>query len=553
MNVTPFAKNYAERGWQVFPLKPKDKVPVVKWADVATSEVNMAVGWFDNDPNANIAIATGKRSGIVVIDIDAEHGGYDSLMALQDEHGPLPVTPVARTGGGGEHLFFAYPTGLEIRNSASKLAHGIDIRGEGGYVVAAPSIHPNGSAYEWANDQDLPLAPLPEWVIRKLSVNPEPIPAHTNGKIANGSRNATLASLAGSMRKRGMETDTIELALQDHNRKHCLPPLTEDEVRAIAISIGRYEPKQEPQIEIVDAGHAMDDLEMEIKRRQADPREVWGLHYAWPRLSKATGGKQLGEFTIIAGEPGIGKSYWAHQDALMTAIGEQSEPVPTALWCGEMKRRQTSMRMCAILGVSKYAMKTGYMTAEDWQKFNEANALIRNSPLYIYDAALNLTLDTMDKWVEREVGEHGTQNVVLDYDWLIPAKGDSEIETSQNISRACKVIAQKYNVSLILISSVSKAGMDSASDTTAKSHVSGSGKKLHDADNVFMLTKFKEGQSIPRFNGAPIAPVDYWHLSTLHFAKGRELDDVAGDKMHFYRPDGPRFYEIDPAPKGFSK
>jgi len=537
MNTAGFAKEYATRGWSVFPLKARDKVPVVKWADVATSEVNMAVGWFDTDPDANIAIATGKRSGIVVIDIDAEHGGYDSLMALQDEYGPLPQTLVAKTGGGGEHLFFAYPAGVEIRNSASKLAHGIDVRGEGGYVVAAPSIHPNGQAYEWTTDIDQPLAPLPEWVTRKLSTNPEPIPVHTNGKIANGSRNQTLASLAGSMRKRGMETETIELALQDHNRKHCLPPLPEAEVKAIAQSIGRYEPKR---IEITPASsNAIEELESFVQMRVGNPSDVWGLPYAWPRLSKYTGGKQLGELAYLGGEPGARKSYWAHQDAMMTAVEHN---IPSLIWSGEMGRRQVYMRLFGILGVSKAAMKTGRMTSVDWGMFSDAKALLMNSPLYVSDSPLSL--DILEDFVEREVGEHGIQHIVFDYDWLISARGDSEIETSQNISRACKNIARKLNVSIMLLSSVNKSGMDT--DDSKKTHLSGSGKKIHDADNVFTISKRKTGDVL-FFRGLPIAVEDEWRVRVLRIEKGREIDDaMEGGFLTFYSPPGEsKMYELE--------
>ncbi len=133
---------YAEKGWQVFPLPAKTKIPRVKWADVCTTERNMVAGWWDTDPDANIGIVTGSRSGIVVIDIDPGHGGYESLAELINQHGKLPDTPVARTGGGGEHLFFKHPN-IEVRNSAGRIGPGIDVRGDGGYVVGAPSIHPN--------------------------------------------------------------------------------------------------------------------------------------------------------------------------------------------------------------------------------------------------------------------------------------------------------------------------------------------------------------------------------------------------------------------------
>ena len=124
------ARNYADMKWQSFPCLPRDKKPMVRWVEVATTETNMLNGWWD-ESNANIGIACGKRSGIVVVDVDADHGGYDTLIELQDRYGKLPETPTSLTGSGGEHLFFLHP-GVEIRNSAGKLGRGIDIRGDGG-------------------------------------------------------------------------------------------------------------------------------------------------------------------------------------------------------------------------------------------------------------------------------------------------------------------------------------------------------------------------------------------------------------------------------------
>jgi len=106
MNPIPYAQAYAQKGWQTFPLKAKDKIPFVKWADVATCDQTMITGWFDNYPDANIGIACGSRSGIVVLDVDAGHGGYESLTKLIEKHGAFPETPVSKTGSGGEHIFF---------------------------------------------------------------------------------------------------------------------------------------------------------------------------------------------------------------------------------------------------------------------------------------------------------------------------------------------------------------------------------------------------------------------------------------------------------------
>jgi KaiC/GvpD/RAD55 family RecA-like ATPase len=531
--ILDLALKYSDLGWQSFQLRPRDKTPVVKWADVATAEKNMLIGWWDVNPAANIGIACGKRSGIVVLDVDKDKGGYESLAELQTRYGKLPETPVCRTGSGGEHIYFNYPDNATIRNSAGKLGPGLDIRGDGGYVVAPPSIHPNGNRYEWVVlPTKVEFAPMPEWMIELLHEKQAVITEQVQGgKIINGYRNDTLARLAGSMRRKGFDSDAIFAALKTHNIKHCNPPLEEGEVYQIAESIGRYEPQEKvtAPAPLPDAWDVIDVLEADIIERQKNPRDVWGIHYAWDYLSRLTGGKEPGEFIILAGEPGVGKSWWAHQDALFAAIGMKGIPTtPTLIWSGEMKRKQVFRRFFEMLGVSKRAMKSGSMTAEDWQFFNEAKAIIVNSPIYVSDAPLDLEM--VGQLLEREQGEHGIKQALFDYDWLISAPGKDEIATSQNISRAMKQLAQRLDMTITLISSVNKSGMDTTVENIGT--VSGSGKKLHDADTVYMLTKFNEKKN----NDNSIMPSDYDRIVTLHFKKARELDrHIPGGALHFIR------------------
>jgi hypothetical protein len=134
----------------------------------ATTEPDRIRSWWQRWPWANIGVATGAVSGLLVIDVDARSGGTDSLARVQALLGSLPVTLTAATGGGGQHLFFAHP-GVEVRNTAGRLPGvaeplpGLDLRGDGGYVVAAPSRHASGGAYRW-EDPLVPLASPPGWL-----------------------------------------------------------------------------------------------------------------------------------------------------------------------------------------------------------------------------------------------------------------------------------------------------------------------------------------------------------------------------------------------------
>jgi len=141
---------YAEAGWSVVPMAPHGKQPLIPWMEfqerrAGADEIR---SWFERWPDANIAVVTGAISGIVVLDIDPRHGGEASLKLLEDEVGPIPSTMEALTGGGGRHLYFAYP-GQTVRNRAG-LRPGIDLRGDGGVIVVPPSMHPSGRRYTWA-------------------------------------------------------------------------------------------------------------------------------------------------------------------------------------------------------------------------------------------------------------------------------------------------------------------------------------------------------------------------------------------------------------------
>jgi hypothetical protein len=143
----------AARGFQLFPCRPQSKEPAVgNWRKLATADPRKLARWFTDFPDANWAIATGPVSGIFVVDLDGEQGER-SWSELCRQNGGEVNTLTVRTPR-GRHLYFTYPDGMVIHNSASKIAPGVDIRGEGGYVLCPPSIHPTGASYGWGGHED---------------------------------------------------------------------------------------------------------------------------------------------------------------------------------------------------------------------------------------------------------------------------------------------------------------------------------------------------------------------------------------------------------------
>jgi len=158
------ALGYAARGWAVFPCAERGKVPITSRGCLeATTDRAQVERWWSRTPGANVGIACGRASGIVVVDLDGEDG--IATWGRLIEQGS-PRTAVAQTGSGGWHVFYALPPGERARNTARRLGPGIDTRGDGGYVVAAPSVHPSGGRYAWR--RDIPLAAAPAWLLEAV-------------------------------------------------------------------------------------------------------------------------------------------------------------------------------------------------------------------------------------------------------------------------------------------------------------------------------------------------------------------------------------------------
>ncbi len=198
----------------------------------ATTDADQTRNWWGKWPQANIGAVV--PDGCVVVDVDIA----DPASAFRSDE--LPRTATSKTGR-GRHLI--YRTSTLVRPKVGVRAH-VDLRGPGSYIVVPPSLHVSGVRYEWVVPIEDGMADAPGWVVAAArqsrtagnrSDEPDTIP--------EGKRDATLASLAGTMRRRGMTAAEIEVALLAVNAGRCQPPLPEDEVRAIASSIGRYEPE----------------------------------------------------------------------------------------------------------------------------------------------------------------------------------------------------------------------------------------------------------------------------------------------------------------------
>ncbi|MBR1005100.1 bifunctional DNA primase/polymerase [Bradyrhizobium liaoningense] len=206
----------------------------------ATTDRKTIKQWWAANPDANIGIATGKISNLVVVDVDGEDG-KKSLAELVKTYGRLPKTPKVKTGRGVHYYFRAgrKPFG----NSVGSLGAGVDIRGDGGYVVAPGSVHRSGKFYRFLSGRDLDdieIAQAPEWLIISPS-NRKSDNAEIKGKDDTdiGTRNNLLTAIAGKLRRSGLSKAALLAALRAKN-KNLIPPLGKEEVETIARSIAGY-------------------------------------------------------------------------------------------------------------------------------------------------------------------------------------------------------------------------------------------------------------------------------------------------------------------------
>jgi hypothetical protein len=181
------------KGRSVIPTGP-DKRPLINWQEFQTRRASREeiLEFWRKYPNANPAIVTGAISGLVVLDIDAKHNRSSSEFKL-------PPTACATSGNNGEHIYFKHPGAtIKIKNCTAIAGNGVDIRGDGGYIVVPPSVNQNGGEYSWNISLDDGVADMPEWLLGKVKEDVKKWEIGANG-VSEGARNETAASMAGKI------------------------------------------------------------------------------------------------------------------------------------------------------------------------------------------------------------------------------------------------------------------------------------------------------------------------------------------------------------------
>lgn len=331
------ALEYAEAGYAVIPVKRSDKAPYTPNGLTAATTNQAAIRqWWEWWPDANVAIVCGNVSGgIVVVDVDVKgKNGFGSISYWEAQHGDFPETAVVHTGSGGKHYYFHVDNPEAFKNRVETLP-GVDIRGDGAYVVAPPSVHENGKMYTWRHGVSCTerdeVAEANESVLELLNRNPKDSAAQKQQDAANrqrtdmhhvqeGQRNDTLFRFASKMvgsgisRDAALEAARTEIATWEN-------PLPDFEiVKTVNSAYDSYTPNEQtiygkaPVQEYDENGNYIPKLppSLPIESIITPPPLK-------PPIIK--GFLREGEAMLISGSPKAGKSFLICQLALAVASG----------------------------------------------------------------------------------------------------------------------------------------------------------------------------------------------------------------------------------------
>lgn len=526
----------------------------------ATIDVAKITQWWTNWPDANIGIPTGAVSGLMVVDIDGP-AGEEAMRVLNANR----ATPQVLTGK-GRHVYFAHP-GFDVRNTAKRLGPELDTRGDGGYVVAPPSVHASGRVYAWDREggfspREIAPAPIPDTILAELTRMSAPdgngasaLDVAESELIPSGARNETLTRLAGRLaRDRFMTEKELYLYVRDANVGRCQPPLDDDAVRTIARNISTREARK-PREEIPAADpptppptapvvwFTPDLIAGEIARN-ARPIDATPTGFAlWNRACRDDGGGvgiARGWHVTIGGASGNGKSLSA-LNLTGTALKHGTSVSYISL---EMSQSQLITRLLAMATDTlircierggEYDPADYRFAAEQFQAALDAAGsrfavIQRPDPTWpVLDRAMNEAVDG------------GATMLVIDYLQCIDMPSTRDLhERTMAASKAIVRFAQRHNVTTVALSQFNRATTFNGKEPPSIHGLMGGSQIENDSDQVILLDH-SSNRITPRGRETKLllaknrhgpqaeVPV-YWDRSTLAL---RELpsaaDAVPGD------------------------
>lgn len=493
------ALRYATWGWLVFPLHHPMTSP--RWQRCScgksdcgqiakhprtpnglhdgTDDPDMIRSWWQRWPAANVGIAMGAVSGVYAVDVDSDKGGDETWASIIDKYGEVGTTPAVDTGGGGLHLFFKHPGGT-WPNTAAKLGKGVDTRGDGGYVVAAPSLHASGMHYSWRTDpEEANFALMPDWLKKLLFEPPAKPRAGTSicdgdgihwlgkalAKVQYGNRNHTGHWLACQLRDAGLTEASSEGIMRDYADRVPRGEKSYTDREAMASLRSAFaKPAREtargpvrqlpsPNVQRTDAptGAA---AELRTFLTDVVEKRIVSVDFPWQLLTELTQALIPGTTTVLVGDPGVGKTYFV----LQCLLAWENTGVDAAAYFIEKNRRFHMMRLLAQLEGDAKLLDFNWIGThgdEVAKAMSTHGDRIDAIGKHIYAAeGKRVTLDDILAWI-RQMASAGKRIIIVDPITAVAA-GVERWTKDDEFVLAAEHTAAAHGASLVLITHAKK-------------------------------------------------------------------------------------------------
>lgn len=427
----------------------------------------MVLRWWGQWPAANIGVACGRQSGIVVLDVDPRNGGLESINALVAEHGTLPWGPIAKTGGGGQHYYYRYPQQTITNHHPLP---GIDIQSDGQQVVVAPSVHSTGVSYEWYDEAgpDEALPEMPAWLLALACTAPETgatarkPPMET--VIPQGKRNAEIASRLGAARRIGATEKELFAFGMAINEERCFPPLDRTEIAQIAASVARYEPSES----IVLLGEKPKEKKAKVAAHTLTMAEL--EHEELPALRMAVPGLMPVGLALLAGRLKMGKSWMMLGISIAIALGgialgqypvEDGDVLYVAY---EDNKRRIKTRGKTLLPDGNWPARLHMAPSGFWPRRDDGGLEAIDAWLGSHPEASMVVVDTLQRFRGGDAGEGDKNAYAADY----------------NVSGELQELALRHDVVIVAVHHFRK----SLSETDWVDQISGTNGIAGAADTI---------------------------------------------------------------------
>ena len=549
------ALKYAEKGWKVLPIRYKQKIPLIhNWVEKATSDKETIQQWFKE--KKNIGVATGRRSGFWVLDIDGEDG-LQSLKELESEHGELPETITQITGSGGYHYLFKYDE--RIIKGSPKIRKGIDIRTDGNQIVVFPSIHPNGKKYEWELNGVKEVVKAPEWLINEILKEKKREAVSVEADIAEGERNTKLYKIACKYLNEGITGKALYALIHSLNEERCYPPLDEPEVDNIVRSAEKFQPTKKLFEESEDI-----NLEEILKRPAERANEYYTqslnregllgykLEGSFKALEKNLDGVQAGMY-LVGAIANVGKTTWLLNLSKALISGNKGLNVLFFSIDDHFKKiyfrllaMEANIEINKVANIGEKVRKNKDLSSEQKENYlknfniskEKTDKLLEN--LILLDETDGNSLDFIKQVTESAYLKNDNLVVIVDNFHKIRTPGVSTDAKTRftYLSEEMKALSNKYEIPLLMTVELRKLNHNSAPNPDdLKDTVD-----LHyDCDVTFMLhseSERKEDSDRYRQLGEKRYPI-----IDIHIQKNK-ISDFKGKLEYILMPDKAIYQEL---------